>query len=137
MSPRPIDLPRARAGLARLDAWLAAHPELRAPEAQARLAAWLKEDQRGMRARATKHTRGDPQTRARVQRLRERRKREGWAQYELWLDADTAALLARVRQPGESLQAVIHRALQALEQPAAPAQPVRASNVTSHHRPRP
>jgi Arc/MetJ-type ribon-helix-helix transcriptional regulator len=50
---RPIDLPRVRHGLARLDALLAAHPELRAPAAQARLSAWLAQESRQV---MTKHT---------------------------------------------------------------------------------
>jgi hypothetical protein len=113
MSPRPIDLTRARAGLARLDALLAAHPELREPEAQARLTAWL-EEQRGMRARKGKQT-GDVKTRARVQRLREKRKQEGWQQHELWLNPEAAGILARLKHRGESLHGVVRRALLALE----------------------
>jgi hypothetical protein len=114
MSPRPIDLTRAKAGLARLDALLEAHPELREPEAQARLTAWLEEEQRGMRARKGKQT-GDVKTRARVQRLRERRKQTGWVQHELWLDPESAARSAKLRQPAESLTDVVRRALRALE----------------------
>jgi Arc/MetJ-type ribon-helix-helix transcriptional regulator len=49
----PIDLPRVRHGLARLDALLAAHPALRAPTAQARLSAWLAQESRQV---MTKHT---------------------------------------------------------------------------------
>jgi hypothetical protein len=44
MSGRRLDLPRVRQGLARLDALLEAHPELREPDAQARLTAWLEEE---------------------------------------------------------------------------------------------
>jgi hypothetical protein len=50
---RPIDLPQVRHGLARLDALLTAHPELRAPAAQARLSAWLAQESRQV---MTKHT---------------------------------------------------------------------------------
>jgi antitoxin component HigA of HigAB toxin-antitoxin module len=42
MSPQQKDQPIAQA-LADLDALVQAHPELRAPEVQARLIAWLKE----------------------------------------------------------------------------------------------
>ena len=45
MSPRPIDLRRVQQELARLDALLKVHPELREPEAQARLTAWLEQEQ--------------------------------------------------------------------------------------------
>ena len=42
---RPLlDLAQVRHSLARLDALLAAHPELRSPDAQARLTAWLREE---------------------------------------------------------------------------------------------
>jgi hypothetical protein len=44
MSGRRLDLPRVRQGLATLDALLEAHPELREPDAQARLTAWLEEE---------------------------------------------------------------------------------------------
>jgi hypothetical protein len=50
-----------------------------------------------------------------VQRLRERRKQAGWQPYELWLPPDTAAVLAQLKQPGESLHDVVHRALLALQ----------------------
>jgi DNA-binding MarR family transcriptional regulator len=48
MSPRLIDFRRVRKGLARLQALVDAYPELREPEAQARLMAWLaaEEEQR-------------------------------------------------------------------------------------------
>ena len=49
----PIDLPRVLNGLGRLDALLAAHPELRAPAAQAHLTAWLGQKSRQV---MTKHT---------------------------------------------------------------------------------
>jgi hypothetical protein len=39
-----VDLVRAKAALARLDALVAAHPELTSPEAQARLAEAIKEE---------------------------------------------------------------------------------------------
>jgi hypothetical protein len=113
MSPRSIDLPRARQGLARLDALVAAHPELRAPEAQARLATWFEQEEHRMLAR-TRKPRGDLKTRARVQRLREKRKHAGWQQAEVWFDPATAGLLAQLRQPGESLARILQRALQAL-----------------------
>jgi hypothetical protein len=58
---------------------------------------------------------GDVKARARVQRLRERRKQAGWQPYELWLPPDTAAVLAQLKQPGESLHDVVHRALLALQ----------------------
>jgi hypothetical protein len=131
MKPGPIDLHRARQGLARLDTLLQAHPELREPEAQARLTAWLEEEQHRMLARPKRHTRGNPQTRARMQRLRERRKQDGWQQYELWLDPETAALVTHVKQPGESLQAVIHRALLALQRQGVQAEQAATSNGTS------
>jgi hypothetical protein len=114
MSPRPIDLIRAKAGLGRLDALLEAHPELREPEAQARLTAWLAEEQRTM-AQPQRRKRGDPQTRARMQRLREKRKQAGWQQYELWLDPDAVGLLEQLKQPGESLSDLISRALLTLK----------------------
>jgi hypothetical protein len=58
---------------------------------------------------------GDVKARARVQRLRERRKQAGWQPYELWLPPDTAAVLAQLKQPGESLHDVVCRALLALQ----------------------
>jgi hypothetical protein len=126
MSPRPIDLRRARAGLARLDALLDTYPELREPEAQARLADWLEREQRTMTSRKGK--KGDEKARARVQRLRERRKQAGWQPFELWLPPDAAALLTELKQPGEALHTTIERALLALQ--AQGAESV-TSNVTS------
>jgi hypothetical protein len=113
MSPRPMDLRQVQQGLARLDALVAAHPELREPTAQARLTAWFEEEPRGMLAKGTQT--GDVKTRTRMQRLREKRKQAGWRQHELWLDPDTVARVARVKQPSESLHSVIRRALLALE----------------------
>ena len=46
-----MDLRRVQQGLARLDALLKVHPELREPEAQARLTAWLAQEQRPMTSR--------------------------------------------------------------------------------------
>jgi hypothetical protein len=115
MSPRPIDLPRIQAGLARLQALVDAYPELREPEAQARLTAWLEKEQRNMTARKGK-PKSDEKARARVQRLRERRKQAGWQPYELWLDPETAGLLSELKQPGEALHALVRRALRALAQ---------------------
>jgi hypothetical protein len=114
MSPRPIDLRRVRAGLARLDALLAAHPELREPEAQARLTAWLEKEQCTMTLRKGK-PKGDEKARARVQRLRERRKQAGWQPYELWLPPDTATLLTTLKKSGEALHDTVGRALRALD----------------------
>jgi hypothetical protein len=114
MSPRPIDLRRVREGLARLEALFAAHPELREPEAQARLMAWLEKEPRPMTPRKGK-PKGDAKARARVQRLRERRKQAGWQPYELWLPPDTATLLTQLKEPGEALHDTVGRALQALQ----------------------
>jgi hypothetical protein len=114
MSPRPIDLHRARAGLARLDALLEAYPELRTPEAQARLMAWLEQEQRIVTPQKGKR-KSDEQARLRVQRLRERRKQAGWQPYELWLPPDAVALLTALKQSGEALHDTIGRALRALE----------------------
>jgi hypothetical protein len=134
MSPRPIDLTRAGAGLARLDALLIAHPELREPDAQARLRVWLEEEPHRMMARPKRHARGDLKTRARVQRLREKRKQAGWQQAEVWFDPDTAALLTQLRQPGERLTNVLQRALQALAQQAeAPRPQAQGTRRTSRH----
>jgi hypothetical protein len=44
MTGVPLDLRQVREGFARLDALFAAHPELRSPDAQARLTAWLQEE---------------------------------------------------------------------------------------------
>ena len=46
-----------------------------------------------------------------MQRLREKRKQTGMKAYELWLDPDTAAVLAQLKRPGESLARVIRRAI--------------------------
>ena len=69
---------------------------------------------------------GDVKTRARMQRLREKRKQAGMKAYELWLDPDTAALLAQLKHPGESLTRVIRRALLTLKAQDTPG-PARAS----------
>jgi multidrug resistance efflux pump len=114
MSPRPIDLQRVRAGLARLDALLVTYPELCEPKAQARLTAWLEKEQRTMAARKGK-PKGNEKARARVQRLRERRKQAGMKAYELWLDAHMAGLLAELKEPGEALHDTVGRALRALQ----------------------
>jgi hypothetical protein len=114
MSPRPIDLQRVREGLARLQALFEDHPELREPEAQARLTAWLEKEQDTMAVRKGK-PKGDEKARARVQRLRQRRKEQGWQPYELWLPPDSAALLAELKQPGEALHETVGRALAALQ----------------------
>lgn len=52
---------------------------------------------------------------ARKQRLRDKRRAEGMKAYEVWLDTDGQARLVTLRQPGESVDAVISRALVALE----------------------
>jgi hypothetical protein len=108
MNPRPIDLRRVQQGLARLDALVAAHPELLEPTAQARLTAWLEEEHRGVIARKGKQT-GDVRTRARMQCLREKRKQAGMKAYELWLDPDTAAVLAQLKHPGRHYAAALSR----------------------------
>jgi hypothetical protein len=113
MSPRPIDLPRVKQGLARLQALVDAHPELREPETQARLGAWLKKEQRSMIRQQSK-PKGDDKARARVQRLRQRRKEQGWQPYELWLDPETSVLLSELKQPGEALHTLVRLALRAL-----------------------
>jgi hypothetical protein len=115
MTARPIDFKRARQGLARLDALLETYPELREPDAQARLAAWLDAEVQDEMATMADYA---EKTRARVQRLRERRKREGWTQHELWLDPASTALMTQLMQPGENVSGVVQRALQALAQPS-------------------
>jgi|SRR5215510_6810107 len=108
MSPKPIDLVRAKRALEKLDAAFEEHPELREPEAMARLGAWLQEEeQREMAA--------DEKSRARLQRLREKRRQAGWMQYELWLPPDAAALLTQLQQPEETPQDTVVRALRALQ----------------------
>jgi hypothetical protein len=57
---------------------------------------------------------GDDKTRARVQRLRERRKQAGWELYDIWLDPETSALLIELKQPGEAVHALVRRALRTL-----------------------
>jgi hypothetical protein len=114
MTARPIDIRRARQGLARLDALLKAHPELREPDAQARLTAWLEKEQHTMAERKGK-PKGDEKARARVQRLRERRKQAGWQPYELWLPPDSIVLLTELKQAGEALHDTVGRALRALQ----------------------
>lgn len=111
-----MELHRVQQELARLDALLRAHPELREPEAQARLTAWLVQEPCPMirEKRAGQQT-GDVKTRVSMQRLREKRKQAGMKAYELWLDPNTAALLAQLTHPGESLTRVIRRALFALQ----------------------
>jgi hypothetical protein len=61
-----------------------------------------------------------------MQRLREKRKQTGMKAYELWLDPDTAAVLAQLKRPGESLARVIRRAILALQVQDTPG-PARAS----------
>jgi hypothetical protein len=52
---------------------------------------------------------------ARKQRLRKKRRAEGMKAYEVWLDTEGQTLLADLRQAGESIDAVIRRALTALQ----------------------
>src|SRR5262245_22919776 len=127
MSPKPIDLRQVQQGLARLDALLKVYPELRGPEAQARLTAWLAQEQCTMtqEKRTGKQT-GDVKTRARMQRMREKRKQAGMKAYELWLDPDTATLLIQLKQGGESLPRLIRRALLTLKAQNTPG-PAQAS----------
>jgi hypothetical protein len=113
MSARPIDLPRVRKGLARLQALVDDYPELREPDAQARLTAWLEKEQRTMTGQKDK-PKGDTTAYVRMKRMRERRKEQGWQPYELWLDPETAGLLSELKQPGEALHALVRRALRAL-----------------------
>jgi hypothetical protein len=113
MSPRPIDLRRVRAGLARLQALVDAYPELREPETQARLTAWLEKEERTMTGQKDK-PKGDTTAYVRMQRMRERRKQAGWQPYELWLDPETSALLSELKQSGEALHTLVRRALRAL-----------------------
>jgi hypothetical protein len=58
---------------------------------------------------------GDMKTRARMQRLRGKRKQAGMKACELWLAPDTAAVLAQLKHPGESLTRVIRQALLTLK----------------------
>jgi hypothetical protein len=51
----------------------------------------------------------------RKQRLREKRRAEGMKPYEVWLDPDGQARLATLRLAGESVDAIIGRALASLE----------------------
>jgi hypothetical protein len=67
-------------------------------------------------AARTGRSKGDDKTRARVQRLRERRKQAGWQPYELWLDPATSALLIELKQPREAVHALVRRALRTLAQ---------------------
>ena len=67
-------------------------------------------------AARTDGPKGADTTRARVQRLRERRKRAGWQPYEGWLDPETAALLIELKQPREAVHALVRRALRTLAQ---------------------
>ena len=127
MSPSPIDLRRARV---RLQALVDTYPELRDPEAQDRLTAWLAQEQRTMTGRKGK-PKGDEKARARVQRLRERRKQAGMKAYELWLDAPTAELLAELKQPGEALHETVGRALRALQGQSTQGGQSVTSNATS------
>jgi ribosomal protein L2 len=127
MSPKPIDLRRVQHGLARLDALLRVHPELREPEAQARLTAWLEQEQRTVaQEKRTRTQTGDMKTRVRMQRLREERKQAGMKAYELWLDPETAAVLAQLKHPRESLTHVIRRAVLTLKAQDMP-EPAQAS----------
>jgi hypothetical protein len=68
----------------------------------------------------------------RKQRLREKRKAEGMKAYEVWLDTDGQTRLATLRQAGESVDAVIGRALAALEHLASPVSSHEAESVPSH-----
>jgi recombinase len=127
MSPRPLDLRRVKQGLARLQALVDAYPELREPDAQARLLNWLEKEERTMTSQKGR-LKGDEKARARVQRLRQRRKEQGWQPFELWLPPDSAARLAQLKEPGEALHETVARALVALQ--AQGADDV-TSNVTS------
>src|ERR671925_1654492 len=51
----------------------------------------------------------------RKQRLRQRRREAGWKAYEVWLDATARDLVEKLRQPGESVDAVLQRALRGLQ----------------------
>ena len=51
----------------------------------------------------------------RKQRLRQRRREAGWKAYEVWLDATERDVLEKLRQPGESIDAVLQRALRGLQ----------------------
>jgi hypothetical protein len=54
------------------------------------------------------------ESQTRMKRLRETRKRQGEKAVEVWLDPPSQVRLERVRQPGESVSAVIRRALTTL-----------------------
>jgi hypothetical protein len=51
----------------------------------------------------------------RKRRLREKRRREGWEQFELWLPPETAGLYAELKAPGEALHETVERAFRALQ----------------------
>jgi hypothetical protein len=59
------------------------------------------------------------ETRERMQRLRKKRKDQDEKAMEIWLDPASQGRLVRLRQPGESVSAVIRRALVALDTHAA------------------
>jgi hypothetical protein len=111
MTPTPRQLQRARV---RLQALVDAYPELRDPDAQARLGAWLEKEQRTMTEQKGQ-PKGDTTAYVRMKRMRERRLQEGWQTYQVWLRGEDAALLLELKQPGENLSETFARGLHALK----------------------
>jgi hypothetical protein len=65
--------------------------------------------------RSNGRPRGDITGPARMAKMRQERRRLGWQAVELWLPPEDAALVADLKQPGESLTALIGRALRSLK----------------------
>lgn len=111
MTPTPLQRARLR-----LQALVDTYPELRDPQAQARLEAWLAKEQQTMAERKAL-PKGDTTAYVRMKRMRERRKAEGWQPYEIWLCGEDAARLTEFKQPGESVSNAVARALRAAQGP--------------------
>ena len=81
-----------------------------------------------MLAHPTRRKRGDVKTRARVQRLREKRRQSGMKAFEVWLLPE---MVERLKQPHESVSQLMARALTTLQAQETP-EPAPMTGDTPH-----
>ena len=99
MRKRRLDLEKIRAGLAKLDALVEAHPELTSPEAQARLTAWLQtEETQHMPVSEKIFVRMDPELVNTIEQYAERMRAEHPGFHPTRSDAIRALLYKAIEQ---------------------------------------
>ncbi|MGH8060028.1 MAG: hypothetical protein ACREOH_22795 [Candidatus Entotheonellia bacterium] len=118
MRKRPLNLDKIRAGLAKLDALVEAHPELTRQDAQARLATWVRgEEARHMPVSEKIFVRMDPELVSAIDQYAERIRAEHPGFRPTRSDAIRALLYKAIEQMAAEDQADIEAAHEALADP--------------------